>query len=324
MATIWKSKTTGNTFTGTTVSSWSRQQKFAMIAGFGILGVLLGISACSRQSAKPALVSVSGTAATPALPAMTTTAAAQPAPAAPKKAHRKRPANVTYRDTGSGLAFVYPRQFKVTTGEAAEPQFGEMGKAPMNFVQPGGITVATVTVPASSYPGTDFTTAFLNVNLNRNLTEAQCSQFAFVDKRDSDGETVAPEKVTIGSKNMNVTDDFSANALEQAEAKYFHSYENGDCYEYVLGLGTAGYGTGTVDPVNRDQVFKKLEKIMATVKVHPDLPVQQVSEQQLAKQPTTGADPAKTEDSAKTGESAKLVQPEKQTATTVTDPQPKQ
>ncbi len=319
MATIWKSKT-DNSYTGTTLASWSRQQKIAMIAGFVILGLILGISACSKQSAKPAPVSLSIPATTPAV----TTAAVQPTLATPRKVHRKRPANVTYRDTGSGLSFVYPRQFKVTSGEPAEPQFGEMGKAPMNFAEPGGITVATVTVPASSYPGTDFTTAFLNVNLHRNLTEAQCGQFAFVDKRDNDAETVAPEKVTVGSKNMNVTDDFSANALEQAEAKYFHSYENGDCYEYVLGLGTAGFGTGTVDAVDRDQVFQKLEKIMATVKVSKELPAEM-----LAKQTTKTSDsaktedPAKAEDSTKTGESAKLVRPEKQNAST-TDTQPKQ
>ncbi len=319
MATIWKSKTTDNTITGITLSSWSRQQKIALIAGFIILGLLLGISACSKQSAKPAPVSASTQTTTPTAPAMTTTAVAQPAPVAPKKVHRKRPINVTYRDAGSGLSFMYPRHFRVTTGEAAEPQFGDMGKAPMNFVQPGGITVATVTVPATSYPGTDFTTAFFNVNLHRNLTEAQCSQFAFVDKRDADGESQAPEKVTIGSKNMDVTDDFSANALEQAEAKYFHSYENGDCYEYVLGLGTAGYGTGTVDPVDREQVFQKLEKIMATVKVSPALPAQE-----LAKQTPKGTDSVKAEYSAKTGESAKLVQPEKQTEISPADPQPKQ
>jgi hypothetical protein len=318
MATIWKSKTTENTITGTALSSWSRQQKFAMIAGFVILGLLLGISACSTQSPKPALVSLSSRATTTAASAVTTTVAAQPAPVAPKKVHRKRPANVIYRDSGSGLSFVYPRQFEVTTGEKAAPQFGDMGKAPMNFVQPGGITVATVTVPAKSYPGTDFTTAFFNVNLHRNLTEAQCAQFAFVDKRDADGQTQASEKVMIGSKAMDVTDDFSANALEQAEAKYYHSYENGDCYEYVLGLGTAGYGTGTVDPVDREQVFKKLEKIMATVKVRPELPAQESAKQ------TTSAEPAKAEESVKAAENAKLSQPEKQTAITATDPQPKQ
>jgi hypothetical protein len=302
MPTIWKSGNNDKTYTGTTLSSWSRQQKFAMLAGFVILGVLLGISACSKQSAKPALVGVSTPTATPAESAVTTTA--QPTPAAPKKAQRKRPANVTYRDTGSGLSFVYPRKYGVTVGEKAAPQFGDLGNAPMNFVEPGGITVATVTVPDTTYPGTDFTTAFFNVNLNRNLTEAQCSQFAFVNNGDADAKaedsektaetTKAPsEKVTIGSKQMSSVDDFAGNALEQAEAKYYHSYENGACYEYVLGLGTAGFGTGTIDAVDRDKVFQKLEKIMATVKVAPG-PQEEKEKDQVAKQTTT-AEPAKTE-----------------------------
>jgi hypothetical protein len=293
MATIWKSKTTDSTISGTTVSSWSRQQKIAMIAGFVILGLLLGVSACSRQSTKPAPISISSPAPATVTPAVTSTTVAQAAtpaskPTTPKKARRHRPANVTYRDAGSGLSFVYPRQYGVTIGEKAAPQFGDMGKAPMNFVEPGGITVATVTVPDTMYPGTDFTTAFFNINLHRNLTEGQCSQFAFTDKQDADGEAAdpdkAPEKVTVGSKNMDTMDNFAGNALEQAEAKYYHSYENGDCYEYVLGLGTAGFGTGTVDAVDRDMVFGKLEKIMATVKVHRDVPVEQAPEVEVAKQ----------------------------------------
>ncbi len=294
MATIWKttSKATNNTYTGTTLSSWSRQQKLAMIAGFVILGILLGVSACSKQAAKPVLGGLSGPATTPATPApalppaITTTAEATPA--APKKVHKKRPANVTYRDPGSGLSFVYPRKFEISTGAKAQPEFGDMGPAPMYFVQPGGITVATVTVPAKLYPGTDFTTAFFNVNLNRSLTEEQCSQFAFVDKRDAEGQPDNPEKVKVGSKDMDRTSDFAGNALQQAEARYYHSYENGACYEYVLGLGTAGYGTAGVEPVDRAEVFQKLEKVMATVKVHP---VEQ--KPQEAKQTTASAEPAK-------------------------------
>jgi len=69
MATIWKStsqsnKTTENTLSGAILSSWSRQQKLAMIAGFAILGLLLMVSACSKQASKPALVSVSDPAST--------------------------------------------------------------------------------------------------------------------------------------------------------------------------------------------------------------------------------------------------------------------
>jgi len=61
-------------------------------------------------------------------------------------------------------------------------------------------------------------------------------------------------------------------------------------------------GTGTVDAVNRDKVFQKLEKIMATVKVAPESPKAQ---EQVAKQTTT--EPAK--DSTK--ESAKAEAPAK-------------
>jgi hypothetical protein len=282
MTTTWKSggKKPSNhapntTISGTMLSSWSRQQKLAMIAGFAILGLLLVVSACSKQGPKPALVGVSSPASSSATPtatapANTPTAAASPAPI--KKTPRKRPANVTYSDANSGVSFLYPRKFVLASGDKAQPQLAavSMNDVPMNFVQPGGVAVATVALPGSSYPGTDFTSAFFNVNVNRSLSEQECTHFAFVDSRNADGEPVDAEKVKIGSTDMEMTSDFSASAIKQAETQYYHSYENGACYEYVLGLGTAGYGAKDgVEPVNRDEVFAKLEKILATVKINP-------------------------------------------------------
>jgi hypothetical protein len=64
--------------------------------------------------------------------------------------------------------------------------------------------------------------------------------------------------------------NFSANAIKQDETQYYHNYENGACYEYVLGLGTEGFAIeGGVKHVNRDEVFARLEKILATVKIKP-------------------------------------------------------
>src|SRR5882762_985584 len=107
MTTTWKSgdkkpsnQAPNNTISGTMLSSWSRQQKLAMIASFAILALLLAVSACSKQGPKPALVGVSSPASTPATPATaviaatTPTVAASPVPA--KKTPKKRPANVTY------------------------------------------------------------------------------------------------------------------------------------------------------------------------------------------------------------------------------------
>jgi len=282
MTTTWKSgdKKPSNhapntTISGTMLSSWSRQQKLAMIAGFATLGLLLVVSACSKQGPKPALVGVSSPASSSATPtatapANTPTAAASPAPI--KKTPRKRPANVTYSDANSGVSFLYPRKFVLASGDKAQPQLAavSMNDVPMNFVHPNGVAVATVVLPGSSYPGTDFTSAFFNVNVNRSLSEQECTHFAFVDSRNADGEPVDAEKVKIGSTDMEMTSDFSASAIKQAETQYYHSYENGACYEYVLGLGTAGYGAKDgVEPVNRDEVFAKLEKILATVKINP-------------------------------------------------------
>jgi hypothetical protein len=291
MATIWKSTDTRteNTISGTILSSWSRQQKLAMLAAFAILGFLLALSACSKQSSKTALVSVSSP--VPTLPAPTTaTPATAPAaaPTATKKTSKKRPVNVTYNDANSGISFLYPRKFALTSGDKAQHQLGAADRAPddllindvpMNFVQPGGLTVATVALPGSSYPGTDFASAFFNVNINRSVSEQECEHFAFVDTRNPDGEPVDAEKVKVGLTDMEMTSNFSASMMKQAETEYYHSYENGACYEYVLGLGTAGYGSKDgIEPVDRDEVFARLEKILTTVKVETNAEVKKTDE----------------------------------------------
>ena len=282
-------------YSGTTLSSWSRQQKIAMIAGFVILGFFIAMSACSTQARKPALVGISSpetqttaTAAAPAPPA--TPVAAAPVAGKKRKTHKKRPAAiVTYSDPKTGVSFRYPRKYELAAGEKAQPEIEGVGPVPMNFVQPGGAAVATVALPAASYPGTNFTTAFFNVNVNRSLSEQECSHFAFVDTRNPDGEPVDAEKVKVGSVDMEKTSDFSADAMKQAEAQYYHRYESGACYEFVLGLGTAGYGMkDDIEPVNRDEVFAKLEKILATLKI------QVVEREQVAAET-----PVPTEETAK-------------------------
>jgi len=280
---------TNSNYSGTTLSSWSRQQKIAMIAGFVILGFLIAMSACSKQASKPALVGISSPQTQPAAaaPAPPTT----PAPAAPvakQKAPKKRPAAiVTFSDPKNGVSFRYPRKYELAAGEKAQPAMDVVGPVRMNFVQPGGVTVATVTLPDNSYQGTDFTKAFFNVNVNRSLSEQECSQFAFVDAGNPDGEALDAEKVKVGSADMKKTSNFTADAMKQAEAQYYHRYEGGACYEFVLGLGTAGYGTEEgIKPVNRDEVFTKLENILASVKIQPA----EQEKQQVAAQDATTTD----------------------------------
>lgn len=263
MATTWGTNSKGtksNTSTGT-LSSWSRQQKIAMIASMVLLGLLLGMSACSKQASKPALVGVSGT-----------SPAAAPAPTAPvetkkKKVQKKRPANVNFSEPNYGVSFTYPRKYELTSGEKVQHELAG-SDVRMNFIQPGGVAVAAVALPENLYPGTDFSAGLFNVNVNFGLSEQECSQFAFVDHRNPDGEPMDPEQVEVGSMKFSRTSDFNGSMMKQAETEYFHSYENGACYEFVLGLGTEGFGSQDgIEPVNRDEVFAKLERILATVKI---------------------------------------------------------
>jgi hypothetical protein len=286
------------------LSSWSRQQKIAMIAGFAILGLLLALSACSSESAKPALIGVPNSPATTQTPvanqaplndSQVLSAAVADVPA--KKTPRKRPANVTFNDTNYGVSFLYPRKYSLSSGDKLSTDLTSGDKtsvekestnpattASMNFVQPGGVSIATVALPPRSYPGTDFASAFFNVNVNHNVSEQECSHFAFVDTRNADSEAIDAEKVQVGSSDMTMTSDFSASAVKQSETQYYHAYENGVCYEYVLGLGTQGYGSNNdIEHVNRDEVFGKLEKILATVKVSPvEEPVAEQSKGNIA------------------------------------------
>jgi hypothetical protein len=270
---------THNIISGTTVSSssGSLQKKLAVttIASFTILGLLLATSACSSQSSKPALVSVTSPASGTATPATPQTAESTPAKAAvattaaAKRTPRKRPTNVTYNDANFGVSFLYPRKAVLTSGDQALPELAVVGDVPMNFVQTGGIAVATVALPGQWYPGTDFASAFFDVNVNGNISEQECSHFAAVDTRNADGEPVDAEKVKVGSSEMETTSTFFASAVKQVETRYYHSFENGSCYEYVLALGTRGFATERgIEPVNRDDVFAKLEKILATVKIN--------------------------------------------------------
>jgi hypothetical protein len=96
---------------------------------------------------------------------------------APKKVVHKKPATVNYSDKTYGVTFEYPRRYAIETGEAATDLLTS-SPLPMNFVQPGGVALAAVELPETSFVNTDFSSAFFDVSVHKNLTADQCSQFA--------------------------------------------------------------------------------------------------------------------------------------------------
>jgi hypothetical protein len=70
--------------------------------------------------------------------------------------------------------------------------------------------------------------------------------------------------------------------MKEADAKYYHVFGNGACYEFALGVGTdSDHNVEEITPVDRKEVFGKLEKILTTVKLRPTvMPETQMPETQ--------------------------------------------
>src|ERR1700722_2199801 len=152
---------------------------------------------CSSDKPKP--VTSNGPIVVPQTP---TASESMPAPAiqaankpAPKKIVHKKPATVNYSDKTYGVAFEYPRRYAIETGDAAKDLVAS-SPLPMNFVTAGGVALAAVELPETSFANTDFSSAFFNVSVHKGLTADQCNEFAVpAPKSSSVTTTVEQTKV---------------------------------------------------------------------------------------------------------------------------------
>lgn len=207
--------------------------------------------------------------ATPAVPA---------APVAAKPVHKKvvhkAPVTVTYEDKTSGVSFRYPRKDSLETGDAAN-QLVSSDAVPMDFVQPGGVAIAAVTLPTSVYPNGDLAAAFFDVSMNKTLTAEQCGAFSDskpgtpVDPEAPASAIVQPSKLMIGDMELQSSETFASQGTREETSKYYHVFENGACYEFALKVATTGSETDGGKQVDSKEVFQRLGKILATVKINP-------------------------------------------------------
>jgi hypothetical protein len=228
------------------------------------------------QMTPPAAVPSVSAPATPAPPT-----AAKPVH---KKAVRRVPATVTYADKTSGVSFQYPRKYALKTGESASQLVSE-GSVPMGFAQPGGVAVAAVSVPEGAYPKSDLASAYFDVSVNKSLTAEQCGSFPAAQTSNAmpaDGTTptgttpvaatpaaAPPSKLMIGEMELQSSETIASVGSHKEASKYYHVFENGACYEFALKVATTGETDEGGKSVDRDEVFKRLEKILATVKISP-------------------------------------------------------
>ena len=226
--------------------------------------ILLETSACSKNN-KPVAIS------RPEQPLVTRQAALPaPLPVAETKPAKKHPRQMTastYKNTDYGISLVYPKSYNLKKDDEANLEWTGLGPVQMNFVQPGGGTLAAIELPKNSYPDTDFASGFFNVSVHPKMTSDQCSQFAFPQTAANAAAT--PAKVKLGKSEFSEIESSAGDENNQADAKYYHVFQNGACYEFALGIETARDADGEVPQVDRQQVFNKLKRILTTVKIQP-------------------------------------------------------
>jgi hypothetical protein len=226
----------------------------------------------------------------PATPDMQT--AAKPAH---KKIVRHAPTTLKYVDNESGVSFRYSPKYVLKTGDAADEMVSS-NLGVMDFTQPGGVVTAAVEIPEGAYPKTDLVSAMFDVSVNKSLTAEQCADFSdtqpdpssttasqqpSVAQQPTDGAqtsvaaTQAPvpmptPKLILGDMELTSTDTTASTDSRKEESKYYHVFENGACYEFSLKVATTGVEPDEGGkPVDHEEVFKKLEGILATVKISP-------------------------------------------------------
>ena len=211
-----------------------------------------------------------------------------------KKKAIKRSSTATYKNSTYGLSFRYPKSYTMLTPDADIKDSAWPDPVAMNFAEPGGETLTTLVLPGTR------ASSYFKTSVNKGLTAEQCSKFASVPEPieasatptpdgtetsinppvDADDDSIVPVKTNV----LGVEFAKAETVTDQSEARYYHHFENGACYEFALGVEDA---PGTTKPVDHLQVFDKLERIMTTVKIKSEpVPVVATSE------PTTPTAPA--------------------------------
>jgi len=245
------------------------------------LMVVLDFNGCSKSNNKNAQAQPSSqsvqSAGTPAV------AQSQPVDQLEKKVEAviekkkaiKHASTATYKNSTYGISFRYPKTYTMLTPEKDSKESAWPDPVAMNFTEPGGETLTTLVLPGTR------ASSYFKASVNKGVTAEQCSKFATTPEPteastnppvDAEDDSIVPVKTNI----LGVEFAKAESVTEQSEARYYHHFENGACYEFALGVADA---PGSTKPVDHLQVFDKLERIMTTVKIKSDpVPVVATSE----------------------------------------------
>lgn len=255
-----------------------KNQTVGAMGALAMFAAVIVIGSCAGS--KPVAVKQPIQPTTPVSAPAVATPAPVPAPVMTKAkaiAKKRRAATLSYVNHDYGVSLSFARNYLLKAGKDVPVASAATEPIPMNFVHAGGVKLAAVQMPGDSYPGTDFKSAALSVSVNPGMTSEACAQFGSPESTAGiDGSSQAEPaqsniaQVKVGAIQFDEVENLGGSMMKHADAKYYHVFSNGACYEFALGIATDGDANlDEVTPVDRGQVFAKLEKILATVNLQP-------------------------------------------------------
>ena len=233
----------------------------------GTLAVVVTAVACSTGNAKPTVVRLSqpiGPTLRPMAPkSVAFTTSQSPTVIVADKtsslAKTQPPKFITYMSHDYGVSFLYPWQYTHFSAKAVASD-SSLQPQPDGFE--GRVTLARVDVPKGFYPDTDFDNGYFTLSLNQDLGEEDCKS------------TLKADKDKVKTININGV-DFRWIEIENggkgssAKIRDYVAYVNDTCYEIETGVKTTN--DGLAREVDRDQVLRRLDGILMSVKIAPEM-----------------------------------------------------
>jgi len=233
-----------------------------------LLGTLAATTvACSTKS-KPAVNSTStSTSSMPASaslrPAVLQTGVPvveQPVPLAVSKKTSAKPSaakSIVFRSRDYGVSFDYPWQYSLVSAKAVAN--GDESLRPKSDGHEGQFTLARVEIPKGFYSDTDYDSGYFMLSLNQDLNQQECE--SVLTGNDARLET-------INGVDFRWVETDSGGHGQAAKLRQYVTFSNATCYELELGVKTSNEG-GLAREVDPDQVLRRLDGILRTVKIQP-------------------------------------------------------
>ena len=231
----------------------------------GTITMIVTTLGCSSKPKPPAIVNKPqpvSFAVRPEAPKSVAFTASQPAPmlavAKQSKTDKVQPKSIAYKSRDYGVSFEYPWQYTRLGAKAIADNYSLQ---PQSDGLDSQLTLVRIDVPKGFYPDTDFNSAYFTLSLNPDLSEKECQSTL------NAGKDNKPQTVTINGVDFRWMETDSGGHGESAKVRNYVTFANSSCYELETGVKTKN--NGLAREINPDQVMRRLDAILTTVKIGP-------------------------------------------------------